>query len=160
MLSMIVAMAADRTIGNLGKLPWHFPEDLKNFKALTTGNIVVMGRTTFESLPMKGGLPSRFNIVLTRQEQPEATESLMYVDKLDFDWLRQLGTNMSKEVFIIGGANVYEQSFGHVDRVHLSIIKGCFDGDTKFPDVDWFDFRKTIDEDRGDFVYRVMDRVN
>lgn len=159
MISMIVAMSADRAIGYRGGLPWHIPADLTNFKRLTTGNIVVMGRTTFESLPMKGGLPNRVNIVLTRGEHPESTNMVRYVSSLDFDQLREIAALSNREVFIIGGANVYAQAFPYVDRVYLSLVKGCAVGDTYFPDVDWFDFRKQHDEDCGDYVYRIMDRV-
>ena len=159
MISIIVAMDANRVIGKNGKLPWHIPSDLEHFKKLTTNNTVVMGRKTFESLPMKNGLPNRQNIVVTKNVLNYwNTDRVTFIPSSAFTEteLRKLGN----EVFIIGGASIYEQAFPFVDRVYLSLIKGCVnDGDTFFPDVDWYDWRKVSDEDCGEYILRIMDRV-
>lgn len=162
MISLIVAMTSNRVIGNKGKIPWFIKDDMANFKRITTGNIVVMGRATFESLPMTGGLPNRTNIVLTREPEKfteQASQTLSFVSGITQQELRELSEKTGKEVFIIGGANIYEQFFPMVDKAYLSIIKCCCEGDTKFPDVDWYEWRKSTDVEYPEYFYRVMHRV-
>ena len=159
MISLIVALASNRVIGINGKLPWHIPSDLKRFKQLTENNIVVMGRKTFESLPFENGLPNRMNVVIT-SNPPENDESdVLYYDFVDESLLRDMCEVTGKDVFVIGGASMYEQCFPFVDKAHLSIINSCIDGDTYFPDVDWYEWEKISDEDFPEYTYRVMERI-
>ena len=162
MISLIVAMTSNRVIGDKGKIPWVIKEDMVNFKRITTGNIVVMGRATFESLPMPNGLPNRTNIVLTRKPEKFAdrvSDTLSFVYGITEPELWELTEKTGKEIFIIGGAKIYEQFFPIVDKAYLSIIKGCCEGDTKFPDIDWYDWRKITDVEYPEYVYRIMERV-
>ena len=158
MISIIAAMTANRVIGNKGKLPWHIPGDLGNFKSLTTGNVVIMGSTTYESLPSKG-LPNRLNIVLTSNPAKyldRVHDNLFFMPNIEKSL--ELAKFPNKEIFIIGGGKVYEQFFPLADRAYLSLVKGCCEGDAFFPDVDWYDWLKVKDEDKGEYLYRVMQR--
>ena len=104
MISIIVAIAENRAIGSENKLIYWLPNDLKRFKALTTGNTIIMGRRTFESLP-KGALPNRRNIVLSRkgkaEDFPGADLYPTLEDALD---------SCEGDVYIIGGASVYKKA--------------------------------------------------
>ena len=95
MISMIVAMDANRVIGYKNKLPWYIPDDLKNFKQLTSNNVVVMGRKTYESLPFQHGLPNRINVVVSSQNL-QGLQTLSSVSKTSLQALEQ---QYNKEVF-------------------------------------------------------------
>ncbi|TYR81159.1 dihydrofolate reductase [Priestia megaterium] len=128
MISLIVAMDQNRLIGKENDLPWRLPEDLKYFKRITTGHTVVMGRKTFESIGKP--LPNRENIILTRQEnyQPEGTTVIHSIEEL-----QKLG---EKELFVIGGATLYEQTLEVASRLYVTHIEEAFEGDTYFPIID------------------------
>lgn len=130
-ISIIAAVARNRAIGKDNKLVYRLPDDMKRFKALTTGHTVVMGRKTFESLP-KGALPNRRNIVLsrTRHDFPgcEAYTSLEEALK---------HCSQEEDVYIIGGAEVYGQSINMADRLCLTEVDDTPDGaDAFFPEYD------------------------
>ena len=133
MISLIAAVARNRAIGFQNKLLYWLPNDLKRFKALTTGHTIIMGRRTFESLP-KGALPNRRNVVLSRSgvtfEGAESFSSLQAA----------LATcQPDEEVFVIGGASVYRQAMPFADRLCLTEIDDTPDeADAFFPDYsDW-----------------------
>jgi len=124
---MIAALDRNRVIGRDGKLPWHISEDLKRFKQLTKGHVVLMGRRTYESLGKP--LPDRRNVVLSShpiegvesyRSLPEALRALKDVDT----------------VFIIGGGEVFRQALPIADGLHLTIVEGEHEGDTFFPDYE------------------------
>ncbi|MBI4372216.1 MAG: dihydrofolate reductase [Candidatus Omnitrophica bacterium] len=138
----IVAYAKEtRVIGKNGKLPWHFPEDLKHFKSLTMGNTLIMGRKTFEAIGKV--LPGRDNFVLTRQKRGQAMkpkhhmpvpfshENLKFFDSLQ-DALTQART---EKVFIIGGAEIFRQTMDLVDGIYLTRIHEDYEGDTFYPEI-------------------------
>lgn len=153
-------MAPNRVIGKDGKLPWHISDDLKLFKTLTSNNVLVMGYNTYISLPKKG-LANRLNIVVTRNHinDHESTENLVFVSSLT-DAINYVPDTDPREKFIIGGASLYEQAFSIVDRCYLSLIKcNNIEGDTYFPDVDWYDWRKVSDTEYAEFTLRIMDRA-
>ena len=118
MLTIIAALATNRAIGISGHLIYHISQDLRRFKALTTGHTVIMGRRTFESLP-KGALPNRRNIVLTRKSSNE------YSGAERFSSLQQALASCSpdEEIFVIGGESVYEEALHIADRLCLTHIK-------------------------------------
>jgi dihydrofolate reductase len=127
-VSLIWAEAEGRAIGRDGELPWHLPEDLKRFRALTTGCAVVMGRVTWESLPERfRPLPDRRNIVVSRQQGYDA-EGAEVVHSLD-DALAVAGDG---EVWVIGGASLYEQALAHADRVVRTRVHLRVEGADKF----------------------------
>lgn len=124
-LSIIVAADENNGIGYRNQLPWRLSNDLQRFKQLTTGNVVVMGRKTWESLPKKP-LPERINIVLTRNPISLPAEVMVFnsVDEL-------IQHNFApKTVFIIGGAEIYRQFFPLASTLYLTRVHGKFETDT------------------------------
>jgi dihydrofolate reductase len=126
-ITLVVARAQNGVIGRDGQLPWHLPADLKRFKALTMGTVMVMGRKTFESLP--GLLPSRRHIVLTRDRnwsRPGA-ETAHSVDEA-------LSLAAEEAVSVIGGADIFALFLPLADRVELTEVLEDVAGDTSWPD--------------------------
>lgn len=131
-IALIVAMTSQRVIGNHNQLPWHYPEDLRYFKEKTTGHTIVMGRKTFESL--RKPLPNRRNIILTSQSLP-GCES--YPSKEAFlEAYQAENPDPQEEIFIIGGAQVYESFLPDADRIYLTLIKKNYPGDRFFPEFE------------------------
>ena len=133
-VNLIWAEAADRIIGADRGLPWHLPEDMRRFKELTMGSAVVMGRITWESLPAKfRPLPGRRNIVVTRQASYEAPGAEV-VSSL------QAALDLADgDVWVIGGASIYEQALPLADRVVRTRVHLTVDGDVRAPvlGADW-----------------------
>lgn len=130
MISIIAAVAQNGVIGGKNQMPWHISEDLKRFKAITSGHPVVMGRKTFESLGR--ALPNRRNVVITRNPDYSA-EGAEIVASLT-DALSLFCSD--EEVFIIGGGEIYRQAMPMADRMYLTYICSDYDGDTLFPEFD------------------------
>lgn len=131
MMTIIAALAKNNAIGFENKLLYWLPNDLKRFKALTTGNTIIMGRKTFESLP-KGALPNRRNIVLSHQEGLKINQAEV------FSSLQEALDHCSKneEIFIIGGASIYHEAIKVADRLYLTHIDDTPQhADAFFPDV-------------------------
>jgi len=124
---LIAALDRNRVIGRGGKLPWHISEDLKRFKRLTKGHVVLMGRRTYESLGKL--LPDRRNVVLASQPI-EGVESYRSLPEA----LRALKDE--ETVFIIGGGEVFRQALPIADGLHLTIVDGEHEGDTFFPEYE------------------------
>ncbi len=129
MLYHIVAVANHRVIGNGNKLPWHFSKDLQHFKKTTTGQTVIMGLKTFESLGCKA-LPGRQNLILDRSGQ-NPYPGQTYFSSLD-EALRNVKT---ENAFIIGGAELYRTSIDRVDGIYLTRIHADFLGDVLYPEI-------------------------
>mgnify|MGYP002627381533 CR=1 FL=1 len=152
MISLIVAIAENRAIGLNNKLIYWLPNDLKRFKLLTTGHTIVMGRKTFESLP-KGALPNRRNIVVSRTAHPDAFPGAECYPSLEAA-LKAAQTGYiynnvaSAEVFIIGGASIYQQALPLADRLCLTLIHDTpAEADTFFPDFERTEWQETFRED-------------
>lgn len=121
----IAAMSQNRVIGNGNKIPWHLPEDFKWFKQLTTGNVIVMGRKTFESIGKP--LPKRTTIVISRSGFAHPGVSTVS------DWHQiDLGKEL-REVFICGGAQIYQQTLALCSDLFLTVVKRNVEGDAFFP---------------------------
>lgn len=140
MLSLIVAMSTNRTIGINNALPWHLPNDMKHFRKITMGKPVVMGRKTFESIGKP--LPGRRNIVISRDPTYKA-EGVDVVTSLDAAIL--LGEDIClvsglEEVMVLGGAQIYELALERVDRLYITHVDADVKGDAFFPEVDWLSF--------------------
>ncbi len=129
----IVAMDEERAIGKDGGLAWHLPEDLKMFSALTKGHTVLMGRKTFDSLPPKfKPLPGRLNLVLSRQLEA-SEDGAKFFSSIE-NVIEFCNANLQGDcLWIIGGANIYQQSMNLVDKIYLTKVKGTHDGDVFFP---------------------------
>lgn len=140
MINIIAAVAKNRAIGYQNKLLYWLPNDLKRFKALTTGHTIIMGRKTFESLP-KGALPNRRNVVLSRNVKelpgcdvyPSLEEALAH-------------TTPDEDIYIIGGDSVYSQSLSIADRLCLTEIDDVpVEADAFFPD--YSEWKESFRED-------------
>lgn len=132
MLNIIAAIGRRGELGRDGNLIWHISEDLKHFKHLTVGHTVIMGRRTWESLPI-GALPDRRNIVVSSNPRFEATGAEVAPSLAD---AVRLAAD-EDEIFIIGGGSVYQQAINAADRLYLTQIEGeAEDADTYFPPVD------------------------
>ena len=142
-ISIIVAIARNRGIGFENKLLYWLPNDLKRFKALTTGNTIIMGRKTFESLP-KGALPNRRNIVLSRRE------GVTFPGAECFPSLDAALAHCSEdeEVFIIGGASVYREAMTRANQLYITFIDDASkETDTFFPEIKEEEWKETGRED-------------
>ena len=156
-ISIIVAIAENGAIGFENKLLYWLPNDLKRFKALTTGHTIVMGRRTFESLP-KGALPNRRNIVLTRQDIGFAGAERFSSLPAALEACRD-----DEEVFIIGGASVYREALPLADKLYITHISDTpAEADAFFPAIDPTVWEETaceehpVDEKHA-FAYRFTD---
>lgn len=131
-VAAIVAMDEGRLIGKNDGLPWHLPEDLKHFKQLTTGHVVVMGRKTWESLPAKfRPLPGRLNVVVSRtpasiDAPPEVLRAASPEEALRLACEAASG---EQKVWVIGGAELYAATLPLCDEVHLTVVAGHHEGD-------------------------------
>ena len=152
-INIIAAVDKNRAIGYQNKLLYWLPNDMKRFKQLTTGHTIIMGRNTFCSLP-KGALPNRRNIVLSRslRELPGCEVYPTLNDAL-------AACQTDEEVYIIGGASVYEQALPKADRLYLTRIDKEFEADTYFPYInfenwDLIDLEVIDDDPQVDYSYR------
>ena len=131
MITIIVAVAENGAIGKDNRLLWRLSDDLKQFKTLTSGHAVIMGRKTFESIGKP--LPNRTNIVITRQGKVSDDESVLTANSIEKAIELAKEAKGDEEIFIIGGGNIYEQSIGITDKIILTEVKVNIDGDTFFP---------------------------
>ena len=131
MISIIVAVSEDLGIGKDNELLWHISEDLKRFKRLTSGNTVIMGKKTWESLPRKP-LPGRKNVVLT-DNPSETIEGSVTVYSI-VDALSKC--EKSEEIFIIGGGSIYRQFMPLADRLYITHVHKKAEADIYFPVID------------------------
>jgi dihydrofolate reductase len=130
MISIIAAIGKNRELGKDNKLLWRIPEDMKRFKDLTSGQVVIMGRKTYESLPKKfRPLPDRINIVVTKNQNWKMPGCLIS-NSLDEAILK--AKEFNKEIFIIGGASIYSQGLKYADKLYLTLV------DKEYPDADVF----------------------
>jgi dihydrofolate reductase len=126
---MVLARASNGVIGANGTLPWHLPQDLRHFKALTQAKPMIMGRKTFDSLP--GLLPGRRHIVLTRSED-WAEEGAEVVHSVE----QAIATANAPHVAVIGGAEIFQLFLPHADRIELTEVHAEPQGDTLMPSFD------------------------
>ncbi len=157
-INIIAAVAKNRAIGFENKLIYWLPNDLKRFKALTTGHTIVMGRRTFESLP-KGALPNRRNVVLSR-----TTQALPGCEVFPTLEAAIKSCQPDEDVYIIGGARVYEQAISMADRLCLTEVDDTpQDADAFFPDYSegWRIDKKEAHpkDERHDYDYAFVDYI-
>ena len=135
-ISLIAALAQNRTIGLNGRMPWHISADLKNFKFVTFGAPVIMGRKTYASIG--SALPGRANIVITRNSKLSLPDADVFTDlNSGIEKALSLAKKDGKEeVFVIGGAEVYCQSLDLASKMYLTEVEADYSGDTFFPEFD------------------------
>ncbi len=157
-ISLIVAMASNRTIGLNNKMPWHLSADLKRFKTITMGSPILMGRKTFESIGRP--LPGRTNIILSRN--PAYTQAGCVVVN-DLETAIWTGCRNSGEIFVIGGCDLYEALLPRAETIYLTEIRREFAGDTFFPELNmeaWVEAeREDVEDADADFCYSFL-RLN
>lgn len=143
-ISIIVAIAQNNAIGKDNQLLWHISEDLKRFKRITSGHRVIMGKKTFESLPIRP-LPNRTNIIIS-DNPDDQYEGCIVVYSIE----EALGhCNDGLESFVIGGGSVYRQFMQYADKLYLTMVYKDFEADTYFPDIDHDEWRLIDKEDHG-----------
>jgi len=158
-ISLIVAMASNRAIGLNGQMPWHLSADLKRFKQITMGSPIMMGRKTFDAIGKP--LPGRENLIISRNgnyQHPNCRVFTNIESGLDF-------ASGCDELFVIGGATLYEALLPTADYLYLTLINRSFEGDTYFPKIDfnaWRELsREDVDDDPSvDFSYSFMKLEN
>lgn len=178
MISIIAAIGPNRELGKDNKLLWHIPADLKRFKKLTEGHAVIMGRKTFESLGKP--LPDRLNVIITRKARyhvfrpphPRASAgaqaivskqisspSSIFCTSLE-EAIKKI-PNLSDEVFIIGGGQIYAQALPMADKLYLTLVEktpehpdGKFAADTFFPEYEKLFTKKIFEEKHEEDGYK------
>lgn len=143
MINAIIAMAKNRVIGKDNDFPWHLPADMIHFRNLTIGNTVIMGRGTYEHLLKRIGkiLPDRTNIVITRNKGYQAPGAIV-VHSLE----EALEKAPTKEVFVIGGARIFELALPVLERIYLTEIDLTTEGDAFLPEIDPAEFKEVSRE--------------
>ena len=158
-LSIIVAMGKNRVIGKNGMLPWHISSDLKNFKKITMGKPILMGRKTYESIGRP--LPGRENIILTKNKNYFA-EGCIVKNTIDevFSYCQKV-----PELMVMGGAALYEQTLYKVKRLYITEVNATTDGDVFFPEFDrneWVEISRNSFEasenDDFDYIFKILER--
>ena len=161
-VSIIVATSLNHTIGKDNQLLWHLPADLKFFKATTMGCPVVMGRKTFQSIGRT--LPGRQNVVITRDKSFNADKQfdLTVVGSIDEALVK---LHAEKEVFIIGGGEIYKQSIDSVDTIYITLVHTVIDGDVYFPEIDksifdlvWEEKHVADEKNKFDYTFQKFER--
>jgi dihydrofolate reductase len=139
LITLIAAIGQNRELGFEGKMPWHCPEDLRHFKALTLHKPVVMGRKTYESIGKP--LPDRRNVIISRNMNYDAPCEVVHSLAAAMVILAAY-----EEVMIIGGAQLYQQALPMADRLHLTEIQQSFEADTFFPAFDHHQWKEVSSE--------------
>lgn len=156
MISIIVACSENNVIGKDNGLIWRLSNDLKRFKALTTGHAIVMGRKTFESIGRP--LPNRRNIILSKNlEAMDGCEIMRSADEV-----LELAKSTDEELFIIGGGQVYEQFLPFADKLYLTLVHTEAEGDTFFPALNRDEWTEVAREsfkadEKNEFDYEFVD---
>lgn len=157
----VVAMSENRVIGDENSLPWYLPADLQHFKKITLGHPILMGRKTYESIGQP--LPQRTNIILTRNIQFSAPGCVVLntLDQLD----QQPALKEAKEIFVIGGAEIYRQLMPEITRIYMTVVHEQFEGDAFFPELDmsgWqqngCEFHEADEHNEYDYSFLILDR--
>lgn len=149
-ISAIVAMSENRVIGRNNQLPWHLPADLRHFKQITMGHPIVMGRKTYASIGR--ALPGRRNVIISHNAnfQAQGCEVFNSIDDALF------ALKDAKEIFVIGGAQLFEKILPSVKRLYLTVIHADISGDVFFPVLDSSQWKEIAREDHladGDNEY-------
>ena len=133
-LHCIIAESKNKVIGNNGDLPWKIKEDLKNFRKLTIDSIVIMGRKTYESLPVKK-LGQRINIVLTRSGENKKIDDELYFWNVD-ECIKICEEHENRKIFVIGGSEIYKIFLKDYKKIYITRINKEIEGDTYSPITD------------------------
>ena len=141
-INLVVCINSKNALGKNNELLYHIPSDLANFKRLTNGGVLIMGKNTYESLPKKP-LPNRKTIIICNEEDyvPQASEEVLVIDSIE--GAIQLAETLGNDnIFVVGGASIYRQfiELGLVDKMYVTRVNDDIDGDVSFPEIsenDW-----------------------
>ena len=160
MITLIAAAAENNALGKDNQLVWHLPDDFKRFKQITSGHYIIMGRKTFESFPKP--LPNRTHVIITRQKNYKV-DGCIVVNSIE-DAIK--ACPKEEDVFIIGGADIYNQSIDFADKIELTRVHANFEADAFFPDINlnnWkliFEEKHVQDEKHNfDFTFQTFVKV-
>ena len=158
-VSIIVALSENNVIGINNKLPWKLSDDLKNFKKITMGHTIIMGRMTFESIGKT--LPGRKNIVVSRKKNEgdfhlvSSIEDALYISKEE------------KEIFIIGGEQIFKQTLNLASKIYLTKIHSKIEGDKFFAEIDFDEWNIKQSEEYSknninshSFTFQILEKIN
>ncbi len=146
-------MSENRVIGKDNKIPWHIKDDLIHLRNLTKNQIVIVGRKTYDSMVTyydKSGnpMPGRLYIVVTRDKNYKPTRTNTAISDSIDEAIKLAKGEAEKEVFIIGGQLIFEQTIDKVDKLYITLVEGNFEGDAFFPD--YSDFKTLVSEQKGE----------
>ena len=160
-ISLVLAIAENDVIGRDGTIPWHLPDDLERFKAITMGHTIVMGRKTFEAIGKP--LPNRRNVVLTRNRDFEGMDLTVFHE---FEAALSSAAG-EEEVFVIGGAEVFSEALPRAGRVYMTAVHAEIEGDTKFSEFEesgWElledQFHDSDEKHQHPFSFRIYERAH
>ena len=143
MVALIVAYTRNRVIGNKGQIPWRIKGEQRRFRELTTGNVVIMGRRSYEEIGRP--LPNRFTVVVSNTAKFEA-ENCTTAGSLPEAIEKAKELCPGKHIYISGGAGLYAESLDLVEKMYITEVDAEIEGDTFFPEFDESLYTKTIDE--------------
>lgn len=155
-VTIVAAVARNGVIGVDGGLPWRLPDDLRRFKELTLGHVLVMGRKTYESIGHP--LPGRSTVVVTRNPAWDPGSGEVGVARTVEDAIAA-GAGIDSEVFVVGGAEVYAAALPLANRLELTWVDAEPEGDTRFPEVDWHEWRELGREQAEGVAYSSYERI-
>jgi len=160
-ISLIVAKSENNVIGKNNQLPWHLKDDLQNFKKLTMGHHILMGRKTFDSIGK--ALPGRMSLVIS--SEPKANAEHVFWFNSIFRAIKQAERSGETELFIIGGEKIYKYALSLVDRIYLTEVQATVEGDVYFPQLSLKNWKKVSDQlfkknadNDFDYSVQVLDR--
>ncbi|TDP52208.1 dihydrofolate reductase [Bacteriovorax stolpii] len=160
-VSMVVAHGPKGEIGLGNKLLWHIPEDLKNFKKLTVGKMIVMGRKTYESIGRP--LPDRANVVITRDTTFKPDGVIVIHDPMmAFDLALEAESDLEVDDFemvVIGGGEIFNFFLPYTQKIYLSEVPYEGPADAFFPPVDYKEWEVLKKEEFKDFTFKILDRI-
>jgi dihydrofolate reductase len=159
-ISIIVAIAENGIIGSNNKLIWRLSDDLKNFKRITYGHFIIMGRKTFESIgrPLAG----RTNIILSKNRNFSA-EGCMIFSSVE-EALKYSISKDQEEIFIIGGAQIYKEILPIADKLYLTKVHASPPGDAYFPTIDFSEWKEIVHtivqkNEKNDFDFEFIELI-
>lgn len=158
-VSMIVAASENGVIGKDGDMPWRLSADLKNFKKITTGHTIIMGRKTWESINRL--LPGRTTVIVTRQTGYQV-EGAIVVNCLE----EALSATEDEAPFVVGGAEIYKLAMPQIARIYLTRVHANIDGDTFIPEIDFSGWEKVDsvphqadDKNSCDYTFEIWEKT-
>ena len=160
-ISFIVAKSENNVIGRDNDLPWHLKDDLQNFKKVTMGHHILMGRKTFESIGK--ALPGRMSLVISNEPRANS-ENILWFNSI-FRAIKQAERNGETELFIIGGEKIFRSSLSLIDRIYLTEVQAVVPGNVYFPALSLKNWKKISqqsfsksEKNEFDFSIQVLDR--